>query len=175
MSKIIILYFSVDGQTKKISSYLQEKLIHSGNTVVISSLQESNHLALASFDKIVLAASIRYGNYNKLFYQFVARNKTLLESKPNAFITVNVTARKPGKDVPKTNPYVQKFLKKSSWQPQKMAIFAGRIHYAKYSLFDRTMIKFIMKLTKGPTAPNTNVEFTDWDKVDSFCHTIASL
>jgi menaquinone-dependent protoporphyrinogen oxidase len=175
MSKIIILYFSVDGQTKKISSYLQEKLIHSGNTVVLSSVQEAEHLALASFDKIVLAASIRYGNYDKLVYQFVAKNKSLLVTKPNAFITVNVTARKPGKDIPETNPYVKKFLKKTKWKPLKMAIFAGRIHYAKYSLFDRTMIKFIMKLTKGPTAPNTNVEFTDWDKVDSFCHTIASL
>mgnify|MGYP001817979277 FL=1 len=30
------------------------------------------------------------------------------------------------------------------------------------------MIRLIMRITKGPTAPDTNIEFTDWEKVDAF-------
>jgi menaquinone-dependent protoporphyrinogen oxidase len=37
-----------------------------------------------------------------------------------------------------------------------------------YGFLDRTMIRFIMWMTKGPTDPNTNVEFTDWDQVAKF-------
>jgi len=37
---------------------------------------------------------------------------------------------------------------------------------------DRNIIRFIMWLTKGPTDPNTKVEFTDWQKVDEFAQQI---
>lgn len=154
---------------------MQKKIADSGNTVSLASIDEAKELNLDYFDKVVIAASIRYGKFNKKVYQFVKKNKSLLESKPNAFITVNVTARKEGKDIPEINPYVKKFIKKSHWQPKNMAIFAGRIHYEKYGFFDKTLIKFIMKLTKGPTAPDTNIEFTNWDKVDDFCVVIISM
>jgi len=171
MSKTLIIYSSIDGQTKKICEYIQKKLPGGGTLYAID---EADELNLDYFDKIIVAASIRYGKFNKKVYRFIEKNKKELENKENAFITVNVTARKTGKDVPETNNYVQKFIKKSNWQPKKMAIFAGRINYKAYGFFDRNMIKFIMKLTKGPTAADTNIEFTDWDKVDKFCKEISS-
>ncbi|HBQ44668.1 MAG TPA: menaquinone-dependent protoporphyrinogen IX dehydrogenase [Thiomicrospira sp.] len=171
MSKILIVYASIDGQTKKICEYIQNKI---AERVTLCAIDEVAELNLDYFDKIVIAASIRYGKFNKKVYRFINKNKSLIESKPNAFITVNVTARKAGKDVPETNSYVQKMIKKSNWQPNNIAIFAGRINYNAYGFFDRNMIKFIMKLTKGPTSADTNIEFTDWDKVDKFCKVIQS-
>jgi len=92
----------------------------------------------------------------------------VLSAKINGFFTVNVVARKPLKNTPETNPYMQKFLKLSLWQPQQLAVFAGKIDYPKYSLFDRTMIRFIMWMTKGPTDLKGTFEFTDWGKVEAF-------
>jgi menaquinone-dependent protoporphyrinogen oxidase len=37
------------------------------------------------------------------------------------------------------------------------------------------MIRLIMWMTKGPTDPQTTIEFTDWDKVDAFGHKIAEM
>jgi menaquinone-dependent protoporphyrinogen oxidase len=34
------------------------------------------------------------------------------------------------------------------------------------------MIRFIMWMTKGPTAPDTNIEFTNWEDVDRFAASI---
>ena len=81
---------------------------------------------------------------------------------------MNVVARKPEKNKPETNPYLQKFLKKISWKPKKLAVFAGKIEYQKYNFLDRTMIKLIMWMTKGPTDPKTNIEFTNWSQVEDF-------
>jgi len=54
-------------------------------------------------------------------------------------------------------------------------VFAGRIHYARYRFWDRQVIRFIMWLTKGPTDPATDIEFTDWAQVDAFGRTVARM
>ena len=89
-------------------------------------------------------------------------------SKPSAFFSVNAVARKPDKRTPDTNPYVKKFLKSITWQPAIIGIFAGKIDYPSYGFVDKTMIRFIMWITKGPTDPSGTFEFTDWDAVEAF-------
>ena len=81
---------------------------------------------------------------------------------------MNVVARKPEKNTPETNPYIQKFLKISKWRPDKIGVFAGKVDYPKYGFFDKHIIKFIMFITKGPTDTSRSFEFTDWSKVEDF-------
>jgi menaquinone-dependent protoporphyrinogen oxidase len=123
---------------------------------------------LTPFDKVVIGASIRYGKHQHQVLDFIKRNQAALENRPNAFFSVNVVARKPGKNTPETNPYLQKFLKKIAWEPQNLAVFAGKIDYPRYGFVDKHMIRFIMWMTKGPTDLTTTIEFTDWNKVDEF-------
>ena len=87
---------------------------------------------------------------------------------------LTTTIIKPEKNTPATNPYVQKFLSLSEWQPTKIAVFAGKIDYPKYNLLDKFMIRLIMWITKGPTDTNNVYEFTNWDDVDSFAKEINS-
>ena len=63
----------------------------------IGDVQDSD---LHSYSKIVIGASIRYGKHSKEVYDFIKRNKQALDSKPNAFFSVNVVARKPAKNRP---------------------------------------------------------------------------
>jgi len=99
----------------------------------------------------------------------------VLDRRPSAFFSVNVVARKPGKDTPETNPYVKAFRRKTTWTPTALAVFAGRIDYPRYDWVDRQVIRFIMWLTRGPTDPAATVEFTDWQAVDLFAQQIARL
>jgi len=82
-------------------------------------------------------------------------------------------ARKPGKDVPEGNPYLRKFLRTIAWRPQRLAVFAGRIDYPSLGFADRTIIRFIMWMTRGPTDPTGVFEFTDWARVDAFGEAIS--
>jgi menaquinone-dependent protoporphyrinogen oxidase len=83
-------------------------------------------------------------------------------------------ARKPEKRTPETNPYVRKFLDNISWKPSLIGIFAGKIDYPRYAFIDKTMIRFIMWMTGGPTDPTGTFEFTDWNAVDEFGRQIAA-
>ena len=123
---------------------------------------------LQDFDRVVLGASIRYGKHRPEVTRFVRDNRDVLMQKHGAFFSVNAVARKPEKRSPETNPYVKKFLASVPWEPSVIGIFGGRIHYAKYGFLDRTMIRFIMWVTNGPTNLDADVDFTDWAEVEAF-------
>ena len=81
---------------------------------------------------------------------------------------MNVVARKNEKNTPDTNPYIKKFLKKTNWRPKKIEVFAGKVDYPNYNLFNKLVIRLIMFITKGPTDISHSYEFTDWAKVKKF-------
>ena len=175
MATILILYSTTDGHTLKICQRLQQLIEPAGNQVTLAPISDWRQQDLSSFDKIVVGASIRYGKHQAQVFDFIDANLSLLDSKPNAFFSVNIVARKPEKNRPETNPYVLKFLKKIRWKPKKLAVFAGRLDYPRYGFFDRQMIRFIMLITQGPTDPATVVEFTDWLQVENFARVISDM
>ena len=172
MKKTLILFSSVDGQTEKICSKIYSE-IKKNDDVKIISIEESKLIDINNFDKIIIGASIRYGKHRKGVYDFIKNNKSILEQKFTAFFTVNIVARKSGKNTPETNPYVKKFLKISKWTPDVLEVFAGKLEYPKYGFFDKHAIRFIMWITKGPTNINEIYEFTDWVKVETFAKSLS--
>lgn len=175
MASILIIYSTTDGHTKEICQRLKLVIELESHQVRLVSIKECSDIDLQPFDKIVLGASIRYGKHSPLVTEFISRNEQILNAKPNAFFSVNVVARKPEKNRPETNPYLQKFLGKISWQPRHLAVFAGKIDYPSYGFFDRQIIRLIMWMTKGPTHPDTVIDFTDWQKVDDFGRLITKM
>ncbi|MGP3372443.1 menaquinone-dependent protoporphyrinogen IX dehydrogenase, partial [Escherichia coli] len=174
-SNILLIFSTTDGHTKKISLKIQAIIESKSHSVTLLPIEEVTSESLASYDKVIIGASIRYGKHQKTVADFIEQNKTLLESKPSAFFTVNLVARKPEKCQPDTNPYIIKFLDQLNWQPDLQGVFAGKLNYQQYKFLDRNMIRFIMWMTKGPTDPNTNLEFTNWNSVEQFAQAASEM
>ena len=164
MKKILLTYSTVDGHTKTIC----EKILSYSETSQVDILPIDSSINIKDYDTVVIGASIRYGKYREEIFEFIKENEELLNSKDNAFFSVNFVARKENKNKPETNPYLIKFLNKISWQPKILDVFAGKIDYPKYKFLDKYAIKFIMWITKGPTDTSKVYEFTDWNRVKSF-------
>lgn len=164
----LIIYSTIDGQTKRICDVIAQACLAKQETVKLVDLAQANTLDLTNYDKILIGASIRYGKHRPQLFEFIHQHQEVLRSKVNGFFSVNVVARKPQKNTPTTNPYMKKFAELSAWQPQMLAVFAGRINYPAYRFVDRFMIRFIMWLTKGPTDTSQSYEFTDWQQVAKF-------
>ena len=165
--KSLIIYSSTDGQTKKICEAIRENF-NNKEFIEILPLEDAFHLNINNYDQIILGASIRYGNYKSNLFKFIKYNIKILETKKNAFFSVNVVARKNEKNTPDTNPYIKKFLRKTNWRPKKIEVFAGKVDYPNYNFFNKIMIRLIMFITKGPTDISQSYEFTDWEKVKKF-------
>ena len=175
MARILIVYSSVDGHTRCISEFIATQLRNAGKQVRVQSVDELPGTPPDTYDTLVIGASIRYGNYRPGLLAFTQRHSGLLNRKPSAFFSVNLVARKPGRDTPASNPYVKKLLNQTRWRPTEVAVFAGKLDYPRYKLADRWIIRLIMWLTGGPTAPATVQDFTDWRKVEAFAARIAGL
>ena len=163
----LIIYSSTDGQTKRICETIKDHLSLNDKIKIIS-LNEVNTVNLKKIEKVIIGASIRYGRHNKKVQEFVIKNKIILEEKKTAFFSVNVVARKEEKSTPETNPYVKKFLAKTKWKPNKVAVFGGKVDYPSYNFINKNVIRFIMMITNGPTNTDNAYEFTNWEMVRKF-------
>jgi menaquinone-dependent protoporphyrinogen oxidase len=174
VARILFLYHGVYGHTLKICGVMRDELVRAGHVAEVRPLLDGPQDA-ADFDAIVIGASIRHGKHNPAVYAFIEQHRALLEAKPSAFFSVSLVARKPHKNTPETNPYMQKFLGLTTWRPRLLAVFGGVLDYQRYGVMDRHIIRFIMRLTGGPTDLHTDVEFTPWDEVRAFAGKVAAL
>ena len=130
---------------------------------------------MSDFSEIVLGASVRYGYHRKNVYEFINTNKETLEEKKTAFFSLNLTARKPEKNTPETNPYIIKFLKKVQWEPTIKGVFAGRLDYPSLDCANKLAILFIMVITNGPKDISKVYELTDFKKVDELIESVSKF
>ena len=170
MHQNLIIYSSTDGQTIKICKRIMSII---GDCKIVS-IDEAKNENLSKYEKVIVGASIRYGKHKPELYEYISENCDHLIDINASFFSVNVVARKPEKNTPLTNPYVQKFLSISQWHPSLIGVFAGKIDYPRYGVLDKFMIKLIMWITKGPTDTKNVYEFTNWNDVDSFAKKIST-
>lgn len=174
MAHIVFVYSTIDGHSLEICERLQQVVEGDGHQASLVELTPDSSIDLGEFDTAVIGASIRYGKHRPEVARFIERNVGTLETTSSTFFSVNAVARKPEKRTPDTNPYVKKFLTTISWKPSEIGIFGGKIEYPRYRFWDKTMIRFIMWMTKGPTDPNAVIDFTDWDEVEAFGERISA-
>jgi menaquinone-dependent protoporphyrinogen oxidase len=162
------------GQTKRICERIRSELAPLGHSAEIVPIQQCSPRT-DDCDAVLIGASIRHGKHDPSVLQFILQHQPLLESKPSAFFSVSLIARKPTRNTPETNPYVKAFIARSPWKPRLVGVFGGELDYQRYGLFNRYVIRLIMKINGGPTDLNTKVEFTNWDEVNRFAGRYGAL
>ena len=175
MKSVLLLCSSTDGQTLKICERLRQIMEGAGDKVTLTMIEDARELSPAGFQMAVIGARIRYGKTDARVIDYANRHAAALSAMPSAYFSVNIVARKPEKNRPETNPYVQAFLRRVAWRPRMLEVFAGKLDYPRYDMLDRMIIRFIMWLTRGPTEPDAVVEFTDWRRVDAFGHALCAV
>ena len=175
--EILLLYATHDGHTRRIAYALAGQLIAQGKTVTVMDLGRETPAAqdVGESDTIAIVAPIRFGYHLPSVEKFISTNKDILLGKKLAMVSINLTARKQGKNTPQTNGYMRKWLKRHKIQPALAAVFAGYLNYSLYSWWEKQAIRLIMKMTGGPTDFKAVVDYTDWSMVEAFAKDIASL
>jgi menaquinone-dependent protoporphyrinogen oxidase len=175
MARICIVYSTTDGHTLAICRRIEQILAADGHQVELLTVEAAATADWASFDKLVVGARIRYGKHQRQVVDLIQGCATRWQHMPSAFFSVNLVARKPGKDTAETNPYARKLLRTTRWQPTVAAVFAGKLDYQRYGFLDRHIIRFIMWLTGGPLAADACVDFTHWPAVEDFARRISRM
>jgi len=172
----LLIYNSLYGQTKKICDYFSARMNQEyAWQCQLKNIMDDELSDLSEFDSVLFFMPVRYGKHHPLMIKFIKEHQSRWQSCTTAVFSINLTARKPDKNTPETNPYLTKLLNTLNWKPTYSGVIAGALNYPSYTWYDRLMIQLIMKMTKGPTDKTQHTEFTDWDQVQKHLNNYASL
>ena len=165
-----------DGQTEKIATRLCEGLRDQG----VDALAEraGDHVAPdpADFDAVIVGASVHAGHHQHAVVEWAKAHSTTLNSMPSAFFSVSLSAAEDSEESRAANRgYIDDFSDRTGWSATETAAFPGALQYLEYDFMTKLMMRLMMKRDHHPTDTSHDYEYTDWEQVERFARTCASL
>lgn len=173
--KTLVLYSSSLGQTLKITQRIVQQMDKSERVEYVDLSDKGSWCDPSTYQRVLIGASVHFGKFKPELYRYIDTYKETLNKSKCAFFMICLTARKPEKCDPQTNLYMKKFRKLCVWDPKIVGIFAGELAYTRYNWWQKRVIQLIMRMTGGSTDTKTDIEFTNWNKVDEFAKQFNSL
>jgi menaquinone-dependent protoporphyrinogen oxidase len=167
---ILILYGSLEGQTKKIAEYVADMLRQNNHQVSVQPGEKlPDHFSVINYDAAIIGGPIHMGKYPACINSFVATNIDWLNNIPSAFFTVCMAINSTrAESRERALQYGMDFLAQAGWCPRLNDTFSGAVKYTQYNLITRFIMKMISKREGGNTDTSQDHEYTDWAAVKHF-------
>jgi menaquinone-dependent protoporphyrinogen oxidase len=173
MSRILLLHATTEGQTALIAERVAHALREKGHSVELSPADAAKPLDPSAYDGVMIGASIHYGNHPAFLRKLVSRHRDALAARPCAFFSVSLSAGGPRPKPAAAQRYIDKFIRKTGWQPQMAISFAGALKWSMYGPIKRRVMFVFISLGGGNTDASNDYEYTDWDAVRRFAEAYA--
>lgn len=175
MARLLILYGTTNGHTRKIATALGETLGEEGFPCDVFDAKRIPHeLDPAAYDGVLVAASVHAGGYQRAVKRWVWQHAGQLNLVPSAFVSVclGILERRPEAQT-EVRAIMNRFLQASGWQPAANKTVAGALLYTQYGRLTRWFMKRIVSKAGGDTDTTRDYEYTDWDDLRTFAQDFA--
>jgi menaquinone-dependent protoporphyrinogen oxidase len=174
MSRVLILYGTTDGHTRKIADVLAATFRDEGCRVEVVDAERAAPLQLDNYEGVVVAASIHIGSYQRSVRRWVHAHAAWLSRMPTAFLSVclGILEQKPEAQR-EVEHIMQTFLNQTGWQPTTTIPVAGAVPYTRYNWLKKLVMRRIVAKAGGATDTSRDFEYTDWDALRAFARSFA--
>lgn len=163
--KLLIVYGTTEGQTRKICEFLRDEAKKSGHKVSLNDTTKT-HLHPKGFDAVIVGASMHAGKYQDSVAHYVQEHHKELNQMPGAFVSVSLTAASDESESWKElEQQTKEFLDKTGWHPEYVEQVAGALRYSKYNFLKKFIMRMIAQKQGGDADTSKDYEYTDWDQV----------
>lgn len=168
--KILILYGTTEGQTRKIAGFITERVSKQGHeAMAFDASHVPGLIDIHDFDGVVVAASLHLGRFQPSVVDFVRRHVSTIDRKPNAFVSVSLAALSLEADeLEGLRDCVRHFIAVTRWTPGNLHHAAGAFRFTEYDFFRRWAMKYIAYQHGIPVEAGEDREFTDWPALGHF-------
>ena len=170
--KVLIIFETVEGQTRKIVDAIEHQVRAAGHDV--QHFDASDKLAALSFDgidKVVLAAPVHERRHPEGFEVLVGTSLEELSARDTLLISVSLKAAFP-EGLEEAQDYLVEMEMRTGFEPDKEFLLAGAVRTASYGYFESQIVQNVALKGRKIELVDGVCEFTDWDalsrKVDAF-------
>lgn len=164
--KLLIVYGTTEGQTRRICEFLSDTATESGHEVTLMDATGCQHHP-SNFDATIIGASLHAEQYQASIQNYIQKHHKTLNSINSVFVSVSLTAASNEPESWKElKKITKKFLMENGWQPTFVEQVAGALRYTKYNFFKKFIMRMIAQKQGGDTNTSTDHEYTDWNQVE---------
>ncbi len=160
--KILVLYGTTEGQTRKVAEYIAGAL-QDDDVMLVDAVDAPRDLDLASFDAAILAGSLHAHHYQHPLIAFARHHRDRLNQIRSLFVSVSLTAA--GHDPDDREGLAtcaEAFVADTGWTPGQILHVAGAFRFTEYDFFKGWVMRLIAKEKKVEVDPHRDLELTDW-------------
>lgn len=171
---ILILFATTEGQTRKISLFMRDRLERAGHKVRLIEASDDIDVDPASFDRVIIAASLHSGSYQTPVIAFAVHHHAALNQMNAVFVSVSLSAA--GKDPEDVNGLADclaAFERETGWRPARVEHVAGAFRFMAYDILKRWALTYIAWRKGQSTDTSQDHELTDWEALTRLTDRIA--
>ena len=176
MSRVLILYASHFGQTRKIAYRLADRLRDGHHEVDVVNIRDGVRALPPpeDYDVVVLGSRVELGRHASDLIAWMRAHLDALREMPTAVFSVSAAAARSGAGADPSG-YLETLFEELSWHPSCAVALAGALPDRKYGLILRLVMKRIARSAGHTTDTSRNHELTSWPAVDRFADQVGRL
>ena len=166
--KILIVYASTEGQTRKIARVMFDRLAAEGHSAELIAVDAAEALDPGAFDAAILAGSVHAGHYQAALVDYAREAGPRLSAMPSMFVSVSLTAAFDiAEDWDRLRAGVVAFLEETGWTPDRVEHVAGAFRFSEYDFFKAWAMRWIASDKDKSVRPGEDKEYTDWARLEA--------
>ncbi|MBF9030600.1 protoporphyrinogen oxidase [Rhodobacterales bacterium HKCCE3408] len=166
--KLLIVYATTEGQTRKIARHLADRACDGGHSVELLPLSDAGDIDLDRFSQVLVAASVHIGHYQRALIDWLETRGADLKGRTTMFVSVSLAAAgHESDDWRGLEQIAEDFVAATGWTPEKILQVAGAYTPSRYDMFRRFAMRRILAAKDPEADPDADKEYTDWDALDA--------
>ena len=163
--EFLIIYESIEGQTRKIARYIESEIRKAGHSVGMFNAEcKTAPLSFEGVERVILVAPVHERRHPPNFEVLVSASQEDLRNRPTLMISVSLKAAFP-EGLDEAKDYLIEMEMRTGFTPTSELLVAGAVRTSSYDYFESQIIRNVVLRDQEIDLDGGIREFTDWGEV----------
>lgn len=163
---VLIVYQSVEGQTRTIAEFARDKAQALGRSVVmVDAADKRAEVPFEDAEAVILAAPVHERAHPPKFELLLSTSGPELKARRTLMLSVSLSAAFP-EGMEEAQDYLDEMKLRTGFTPDREALVAGAVKTGRYDYFATQVVRFVVLRNRGYDPDAGEREFTDWSELD---------